>query len=135
MIGDEKELAENGRLWKELNLGHELARDLRALYETRKSGPGRKNWHNLFGARPVEDCGREHRVGTAAAALLSVSPQASTPRITFMGKSWARSSAPSCLTLRGGGRSSAEATGSTRTDRHREPQPLKADDTNVTGAA
>ena len=48
LIGDEKELAENGRLWKELNLGHELARDLRALYETRKSGPGRKNWHNML---------------------------------------------------------------------------------------
>ena len=48
LIGDEKELAENGRLWKELNLGHELARDLRALYKTRSSGPGRNNWHNLL---------------------------------------------------------------------------------------
>ena len=48
LIGDEQELAENGRLWNDLCLGHELARDLRALYNSSSSGPGRQKWQNLL---------------------------------------------------------------------------------------
>ena len=89
--------------------------------------------------------------GTTAAALPSASPQAlgaasgrgnvlggrgdggelslqtSASTIVSLGKSWALSAAPSCLVLRGGGRSSS----SHQLRTHRESPPLKPDSPDV----